>query len=174
MIYLADKNAPIVKFEELLRLVQEKLNWYLAESPDPKKITPNEFEQLVFEMSSDCAIGTSFDGKLRRTGDGEFPDIVDDEFFGIEVKSTTSNKWQSFGNSVMESTRVSNTEKIYVLFGKLGGDPDVMVKKYEECLAEIKVTHNPRYQIDMRLGLGETILDKMGTTYDDLRTQKDT
>lgn len=139
--------------------------------PSPKKISPDEFEQLAYEVTSGCATGTSFEGKIRRTASGVFPDIVDDEFFGVEVKSTTSDKWQSFGNSVMESTRVPTADRIYVLFGKLGGEPDVIVKKYEECLSEIKVTHSPRYQIDMRLNPGETILEKMGTSYDELRTQ---
>ena len=56
-------------------------------------------------------------------------------------------------------------------FGKLGGDPiQFLSKPYEKCLSGIAVTHMPRYLIDMRLNDGETIFDKIGIEYDDLRT----
>ena len=42
-------------------------------------------------------------------------------------------------------------------------------QSYEQCLYGIAVTHMPRYLIDMRLNQGETIFDKMGVPYDDLR-----
>ena len=55
-------------------------------------------------------------------------------------------------------------------FGKLGGNPiEFLSKPYEQCLYGIAVTHMPRYLIDMRLNQGETIFDKMGVPYDDLR-----
>ena len=44
-------------------------------------------------------------------------------------------------------------------------------KLYEECLSEVVVTHSPRYLVDMNLSKGETIFDKLGITYDELRHQ---
>jgi hypothetical protein len=75
------------------------------------------------------------------------------------------------GNSVLESSRVEGLKRIYMFFGKINPPPEFRRKKYEECLSEIAVTHSPRYMVNMEVGEGETILDKMGTTYDELRGQ---
>jgi hypothetical protein len=70
----------------------------------------------------------------------------------------------------MATTRVADVERIYMTFGKLGGDPiEFLSKPYEQCLSGIAVTHMPRYLIDMRLSEGETIFDKIGIDYDTLR-----
>ena len=58
---------------------------------------------------------------------------------------------------------MNGIERIYMTFGKLGGNPiEFLSKPYEQCLYGIAVTHMPRYLIDMRLNQGETIFDKMG------------
>lgn len=92
---------------------------------------------------------------------------------GVEVKSTKNDHWTSVGNSILESTRVSDVERIYLTFGKLGGKPRFTSKPYEECLSGIAVTHMPRYLIDMRLRHGDTIFAKMNVTYDKLRMMDD-
>lgn len=127
---------------------------------------------MVFEKSLERSIGTKFENKLEHTSDRDFPDIVAADFFGVEVKATKKDDWTSIGNSVLESSRVKSVEKIYILFGKLGGDPDIKIRNYEECLKGIAVTHYPRYQIDMNLGDGESIFDKMSVPYQELRTEK--
>jgi hypothetical protein len=170
MIYLVDKEAERAEFEQLLQRVKSSIKKKLDSGElKPSKITPTNFEEIVLTEAEEAAKGTSFEGKLKNAGKRAFPDIVDGEHFGIEVKSTIGDTWVSLGNSVFESSRVKNTEKIYVFFGKFGGRPDVDFKKYEECLQEISVTHSPRYELNMRITAGETVLDKMGTTYDELR-----
>lgn len=89
--------------------------------------------------------------------------------FGIEVKATKKDDWTSIGNSVLESSRIPLVETIYVFFGKLGGEPDIIYRDYESCLKGIAVTHYPRYQIDMKLADGESIFSKMGVEYDAIR-----
>ena len=57
-------------------------------------------------------------------------------------------------------------------FGKLGGDPIQFISRpYEEVLYGIAVTHMPRYLINMKLGKGETIFDKIGIPYEELRKE---
>jgi hypothetical protein len=73
------------------------------------------------------------------------------------------------GNSVLESTRVPDIKKVFLMFGKLADPIDFKVRPYEECLKEVLVTHYPRYQIDMNLKGGETIFDKIGKSYDEIR-----
>jgi hypothetical protein len=58
---------------------------------------------------------------------------------------------------------------MYLTFGKLGKPVRFLSRPYEDCLSGIAVTHYPRYLIDMRLREGETIFDKMGISYDELR-----
>lgn len=69
----------------------------------------------------------------------------------------------------MESTRNQAIERIYLTFGKLGKQIQFISKPYEECLSDIAVTHYPRYRLDMMLENGQTIFDKMGISYDELR-----
>lgn len=117
-----------------------------------------------------AAINTPFEGTIIKVSGASFPDIVACGYYGVEVKSTKSNSWKSTGSSILESTRVDNVERIYLTFGKLGGNPvEFLSKPYEQCLYDIAVTHMPRYLIDMQLDQGKTIFDKMGIPYDDLR-----
>lgn len=66
---------------------------------------------------------------------------------------------------------MNGVERIYMLFGKMCEPVEFKCRLYEECLPEVVVTHSPRYAIDMNLLSGETIFDKMGISYDELRRQ---
>ena len=130
----------------------------------------NPLEDDVKIALEECAKGTPFENTIEKISGQKFPDIVAAKFYGVEVKSTKENHWTSTGSSILESTRLSDVERIYMTFGKLGGNPiEFLSKPYEKCLYEIAVTHMPRYLIDMRLREGETIFDKIGISYDELR-----
>lgn len=61
-----------------------------------------------------------------------------------------------------------------MLFGKLGGTPpEFKCRPYCDVLCDIAVTHSPRYLINMELHEGETIFEKMNTTYDEFRNTED-
>lgn len=136
---------------------------------EPEKMSGTAFEQIVFENSIGNATGTLFEGKLERTADQAFPDIIDAGLFGVEVKKTSKDKWTSTGNSVLESRRTEEVQNIYMFFGKLGGVPDVKFKSYEECLEDIVATHHPRYTVNMNLPAGASIFDKMDVGYEEIR-----
>ncbi len=128
-----------------------------------------ELEMDVFKALQRCAIHTPFENSIILVSGASFPDIVANNYYGVEVKSTNKNHWKSIGSSILESTRNPNVERIYLTFGKLGKPVSFKSRPYEECLSGISVTHYPRYQIDMELKSGDTIFDKMGITYDELR-----
>lgn len=137
-----------------------------------KKITSgNQFEKFVFEKIQIVSKGTIFENTLYQKKDREFPDIVAKGYWGIEVKFTKEDKWESIGNSILESSRIDSVEKIYIFFGKCGGIPNIKYRLYEECLSGIAVTHYPRYKIDMNLALGESIFEKMNISYEQLRKE---
>lgn len=130
----------------------------------------NPLEDDVKSALEECAKGTPFENTIEKVSGQKFPDIIAAKFYGVEVKSTKGNHWTSTGSSILETTRLSDVERIYMTFGKLGGNPiEFLSKPYEECLYGIAVTHMPRYLIDMRLNEGETIFDKIGIPYEELR-----
>lgn len=131
----------------------------------------SDFELLVFDKMCKAAEETYFDNTVRQTGAHAFPDIIANRYFGVEVKMTIKDQWVSTGNSVLESTRMEDVEKIYMFFGKLGGKKDISFKPYHECLYEVSVTHSPRYKIDMNLEKGQTIFAKIGIDYDEFRKE---
>ncbi len=168
MIYAATKLAKESDFIVLLDKTKNDLNRNLVAI---KKMAPLDFENNVRDEMRTAAIGTIFEGKIKQTGPAAFPDIVANDFFGVEVKMTAKDSWTSTGNSVLESSRIAGIERIYIMFGKFGGSAEIRFRLYQECLPEISVTHSPRYRIDMELPKGKSIFDKMKIDYDVLRKE---
>lgn len=141
----------------------------------PKKISTllgRSLEPYIKDVITNQAIGTSFEGSIELIGGQKFPDIVAKKYYGIEVKTTTQNHWKTTGNSVLETTRVPNVERIFMLFAKLASPIEFRCRPYEDVLSEVVVTHSPRYLIDMNLGKGNTIFDKIKLPYDILRKKE--
>src|SRR3989344_5879922 len=156
--------------EEFLELLEKSKLLLLRESNKlPKNVTFAYFENLVYEKMSESAKGTRFRGLVEKMGKHAFPDIVANKYFGVEVKMTEKDHWFSTGNSILESSRVEDIKRIYIMFGKFGGKLDIRYRLYQECLPEISVTHSPRYRINMDLSSGKSIFDKIGVDYDTLR-----
>lgn len=171
---ISENNKPTI---HIFRSIMQKTDALLNEDAKCRedyyaKRGGKLLEKDVFDAISECAKGTEFEGTICLVSGASFPDIVANKLYGVEVKSTEKNHWTSIGSSILESTRDVNVQRIFLTFGKLGKPVRFLTRPYEECLAGIAVTHYPRYQIDMRLKQGETIFDKMGCTYDELRTME--
>ncbi len=166
MIYIAKPNA---KEKDFISLLEKSRKLMLDFLKDKKNISSTYFETIVFEQMREASKGTSFEGTIKQTGTYAFPDIIANKYFGVEVKMTTNDHWTSTGNSVLESSRIEDVERIYIVFGKLGGKIDIRYRLYQECLPEVSVTHSPRYRINMDLPVGKSIFDKIGVDYDTLR-----
>jgi len=132
-----------------------------------------KLEDDVLSFLDASARGTKFEGTIEKISGQRFPDIVAARYYGVEVKSSKDEKWISLGGSINESTRVDGVERIFLTFGKLTNPVEFRSRPYEDCLSEVVVTHYPRYRIDMNLMDGNTIFDKMGTTYDELRLSQE-
>ncbi len=128
-----------------------------------------KLEEDVYDALVRCAKKTPFENTIQLVSGASFPDIIVNNYYGVEVKSTNKNHWKSIGSSILESTRNQKVDRIFLTFGKLGEPVAFKSRPYEECLSGILVTHYPRYQIDMELAPGNTIFDKMGVSYDELR-----
>lgn len=170
MIISSNRTPPLQEFQTLMANTDLLLNTD-AKTRETyyKKRGGKDLEVDVFQAIQRSAMGTSFEGTIELVSGSSFPDIVAHKYYGVEVKSTEKDKWTSIGSSILESTRNADVKRIYLTFGKLGSPVEFLSRPYEDCLSGIAVTHYPRYQIDMRLGKGETIFDKMGVEYDTLR-----
>lgn len=170
MIVSQNKNP---SFEEFSKLVQNcTLNLNIeAKSNETYFLTRNaqKLEDDVLKTLQMVAKGTSFENSIIKVSGQKFPDIVAGKYYGVEVKSSKDVNWTTLGGSINESTRVEDVKRIFLTFGKLVSPIEFISRPYEECLSEVLVTHYPRYKIDMKLKSGETIFDKMGIGYDELR-----
>lgn len=145
----------------------------LAEDIDRKKqLTPKQFEEAVEKSLKRSCEGTEFEGKVLAEFGQKFPDITfQKDVYGVEVKFSKDKNLHTIGNSVLEGTRREGIDEIYILFGSFVKDrePRYLWRKYEECCVDIAVTHYPRYRINMNAKKGESIFDKIGVPYKNLR-----
>lgn len=161
------------EFDFLLGSTLTELNSHAKNSS--KKVATllgRNLEPFVKDVMTEIAVGTPFENSIELIGGQKFPDIVAKKYYGIEVKTTTQNHWKTTGNSVLESTRVNDVERIFMLFAKLASPIEFRCRPYEEVLSEVVVTHSPRYLIDMNLEQGKTIFDKIKMPYDTLRKKE--
>lgn len=160
------------EFVKLINSTVIELNKNAKKFPDKiEKLTGNKLEPYVKDVMTKFAVGTNFENSIELISGQKFPDIVANRFYGVEVKTTIKNHWKTTGNSVMESTRVEDVERIFMFFGKLCKPIEFRCRPYEECLSGVVVTHSPRYSIDMNLEKGKTIFDKIKIPYDILRQE---
>lgn len=173
MIISANSEPNRNEFDLLLNSTIAELNIHAKNST--KKIATllgRNLEPYVRDVMTELAVNTAFENTIELIGGQKFPDIVAKKFYGIEVKTTTQNHWKTTGNSVLESTRVDDVERIYMLFAKLASPIEFRCRPYEEVLSEVVVTHSPRYLIDMNLQQGDTIFDKIKMPYNTLRKKE--
>lgn len=153
---------------------------------NPTRITScksgDDFELFVAEIVKQVISELGYEAHVHHTpGSHVFPDIII-EFanrakYGIEVKSSSAKKakgWKINGNSVLGSTRDDDVIETYIIFGKT--DKSVLqfkARSYEESVADVVVTHSPRYLIDMDLPNDATFFHESGLDYNTITTSDD-
>jgi enamine deaminase RidA (YjgF/YER057c/UK114 family) len=95
-----------------------------------------------------------------------FPDIAIGRF-GIEVKFTLNDTWRSIANSVLETNRLEAVEKVYLVFGKMGGKPSVQWGDYAKSVIHVRTSHVPRFEVE--LFTDRSLFDMMDIGYDAFR-----
>ena len=100
-----------------------------------------------------------------------FPDIAAGEY-GIEVKFTSDDTWRTIGNSIQENQRIETVKYVYLVFGKMGGVPEVRWDEYEASVIHVRTSHVPRFEVEISMEDGPmhvSLFDQMGIRYDDFR-----
>ena len=170
---LISKNSGVEaqEFERLLsrttaslqQAAAGKLEYFLTRGGE-------KLEEDIYGTMIQQSKGGPFEGTIEHVSGFSFPDITANTLYGLEVKTSKQSRWRTTGNSVLESTRINGVEGVYLMFGKLSEPIDFRWRKYEDCLYDVAVTHSPRYLVDMETPFGETIFDKMGVQYDEIRS----
>ena len=170
MVVSKNPDPSIKMFQSLLNSVVVTLdNESKTKQKEYLTLLGDKLEEVVAEIMTIHALGTPFESSIELISGLKFPDIIANNYYGVEVKTTKQNHWTTTGNSVLEGTRVDGIEKIFMLFGKMVAPIEFKCRPYEECLSEVVVTHSPRYLINMDLKIGETIFDKLDVPYEVLR-----
>ena len=98
-----------------------------------------------------------------------FPDIAMGEF-GVEVKFTLNDTWRGVANSVLETQRIESVKRIYIIFGKMGGTPEVRWGDYEQSVIHVRTSHVPRFEVELpteKTTVKQSLFEEMGIRYDD-------
>lgn len=155
-------------FESLLDRCCERLT---EEARSTGFKASKHFEDRVREVladltADDASIEIDFDSPAQA-----FPDIAMGEY-GVEVKYTTADTWRSIANSVLETQRVDGVKYIYVVFGKMGGSPEVRWGEYEASVVHVRTSHVPRFEVEIATDpttARESLFQQMGIHYEDFR-----
>ncbi|MDR1014475.1 MAG: hypothetical protein LBL86_05785 [Coriobacteriales bacterium] len=100
-----------------------------------------------------------------------FPDIAMGEY-GVEVKFTLNDTWRSVANSVLETQRTEAVKHVYIIFGKMGGTPEVRWGDYEQSVIHVRTSHVPRFEVELpseKAEAKQSLFTEMGIRYDDFR-----
>ena len=127
----------------------------------------NRVREVLVELTSD-EISTNIDFNPHPQA---FPDIAIGEY-GVEVKFTLNDTWRSIANSVLETQRIESVKHIYIVFGKMGGIPEVRWSEYEQSVIHVRTSHVPRFEVEIPNGGSNTkasLFHQMGIHYDAFR-----
>jgi len=148
-------------FEAMLTVVAATLTKEVRDNPELRN--SSTFEGRTRALLRELAVkqGIEVDPEAHAQ---VFPDIPVGEF-GVEVKVNSSDSWRSVANSVFEGTRHESVKYVYVLFGKMGGTPEVRWGRYEDSVMHVRTSHVPRFEVE--IGTNKPLFAKFGLTYDE-------
>lgn len=134
-----------------------------AKAGMPGYSNDKKFEKTVLAQLRVCSDG--FSNADPSFHDSAFPDIVVNGF-GVEVKFTTRPTWHGTGNSIFEGMRDESAREIALVYCR-SDIPEVRWRWYTDCIKGIRISHSPRYMIDMDGSV--SFFDEIGLSMDQFR-----
>lgn len=128
------------------------------------------FEKDVVKFLEIANNNTKLNLNIKYVSGPKFPDIVIDNIYGLEIKSTIKDSWKTTGNSIFEKTRIPEVKFIYLLFAKIvKNNSDVKIRSYEDCISGLSVQHTLTYKYKLDMETKLNMFDKLSTSYDTIR-----
>ncbi|HDI6025632.1 TPA: restriction endonuclease [Escherichia coli] len=151
------------QFEVLLSKATEQLTQDLKKSTEfhSSKYFEQQVRVVLHEILKDMGILVDMSPPAQ-----EFPDIIIGNF-GVEVKYSDKNTWRSIANSIFEGSRKQGVDHVYLLFGKVGGEPEVRWGRYEDSIMHVRTSHVPRFEVE--IDEKEPLFKKLNISYNDFR-----
>lgn len=88
---------------------------------------------------------------VSHLGGHAFPDVhFSGSHFGIELKGSRKGRAIT-GNSIFSGSMVENLKKVYLFYWIDDRDPKLGFRDYFECVFDAKVTHSPRFALQVDL-----------------------
>lgn len=165
----SDRVEEVSLFEKILSMASRHLEDQFKDSSikEISKLSGSIFESYVEKSLNNASKGSVFENSFELVSGQKFPDIVskikDQNLYGVEVKTSKGN-WTCPGGSIFEGTKLTVVNDIYLIFGKLSEKLDVRWGQYGDCVEDIKVTHKPRYFLNMDIKKS-TVFDQIGMDY---------
>lgn len=148
------------EFENLLdRLVQQLTQEARKNIFSSSKVFENRVRDILQTLVTDSKIEIDYNPHPYA-----FPDIAVGEY-GIEVKFTEKDTWRSIANSVFETFRNKEVVSIYVVFGKMGGLPEVKWQAYQDCVIHVRTSHVPRFELE--IDAKSSLFEQMKISYNE-------
>lgn len=166
-----------MNYENFVGHIEQELKQHLNNVDS--KTSPTDVEILVRDAIIQVCKTLKIECQVEYVEGGHsFPDIVcrfsETSALGIEVKSSiqpksNNNSWTILGNSILGSTRV-DVDDTYIVFMKLNKNGTfIKCKRYEDAVADIVVTHSPRYKIDLMQNSCDSFFNRSGISYNTLK-----
>ncbi|MBD2160078.1 hypothetical protein H6F46_05150 [Limnothrix sp. FACHB-1083] len=152
------------EFEIILKSVTQALNQEIQVHGKFQK--SEQFEEKVRDLLEREGLDIDRNSKSQA-----FPDIAIEQF-GVEVKFTEKDNWRSIANSISEGQRVPGIEKIYLIYGKMGGVPEVRWDSYGDCIIHVRTSHHLRFEVSMEADR-RNLFNELGITYEVFRNLPD-
>lgn len=172
-----------MNIDDVLRLIKDKIE---AINPVEDKYlrskgNDNGFEELFPKIAAEVEkdIHPQHTLKIKKNSEHHFPDVelyLDDKKYGIELKFRNNGSWTTNGNSVFESITGEDYIEIYTVFATKVHDQKRLLVKYApywRSLSSIKVTHSPRFAIDMKMDPENDGVFKSKEQYDSFRAMSE-
>lgn len=148
------------QFENLLNAVIAQLTEESKENLFPtSKVFENRVREVLEQLGAEYDVSIDYNPHPFI-----FPDIAVGEY-GVEVKFTAKDTWRSVANSVFETFRNPDVVFVYVIYGKMGGVPEVKWARYDECVIHVRTSHVPRFELE--IDAKSSLFDLMKISYED-------
>lgn len=118
-------------------------------------------ERFVVEVLKSVApsVGIPADS-IKHLGGRAFPDVlIEGMRVGVELKGSLRGGAIT-GNSIYSGSMVEDLDKVYLLYWIDDRKPKLGYRDYFDCVFDAKVTHSPRFALQVDLPLGESMFGK--------------
>jgi hypothetical protein len=121
----------------------------------------NKNEEFVVDLLISAAPSVGIDpAAIHHLGGKSFPDVhIVGSNIGIELKGSQKGGAIT-GNSIFSGTMVEDLEKVFLLYWIDDRKPKLGYRDYFDCVFDAKVTHSPRFALQVDLPNGKSMFGK--------------